>query len=40
MKAFATAVAIAILFGVGAFFTLERMQKPVETAYRTNSVRL
>jgi hypothetical protein len=40
MKAFATAVVIAVLFGVGAYFALDRMQKPVETAYTTTSVRL
>lgn len=41
MKAFLSATAVAVVLGVGAWITLDRVaQRPAETAFTTSAVRL
>lgn len=40
MKAFLAAVIVAVVLGGGAFYALNTVQKPVETAFSTTGVRL
>lgn len=40
MKSFIIAVIVAVAGGFGAAFVLETFQKPVETAFATQGVRL
>ena len=40
MRPFLISCVVAIIFAVGAYFTLNAIQEPVDIAYTTSAVRL